>query len=327
MGHISGNTTGAGRRAPGRSWKRLAVLAAPVAALAWAGFALSGGASVTLGPSGPQPTVVTVGYGDTLQFVNTDKVVHGITSSRPELNMPTIAPGATYTTILTGRTATYPFRQTGGKSLKGDIVSLVAGSVSLTASKAVVLYGQPVNLGGVSTFKSAAVSLQRRLRGERGYTQIRALTSAPDGTYSSSVVPAIGAKYRATVAGGQILSPLRSVDVKPVLTIASESGRTKAGHRIKIRAQITPRRAATRLTLLACNTRRGAEIQVAVKRPGPGGGVVFVWPADAGKNLLRVVVSHHDGTPGYVAPSSKRVTVIGVGKLPKLKHHAVRKSC
>src|SRR4051812_30786046 len=152
MGRMRRKHTGAGLRGSRRSRKRLVVLAAPVAALAWAGFALSGAASVSLTSSGPQPPRVTVGWGDTLQFVNADSVPHGITSSRPELNSSTtISPGQTYTTILTGRTATYPFRQTGGKSLPGAVISNVSGTVSLKAAPGRVLYGKTATFSGTAT--------------------------------------------------------------------------------------------------------------------------------------------------------------------------------
>src|SRR3954451_719085 len=214
MGRMRRNHTGAGLRGSRRSRKRLVLPAAVVAALAFAGYALSGAASVSLTNSGPQPSRVTVGWGDTLQFVNADSVPHGITSSRPELNSSTtISPGQTFTTILTGRTATYPFRQTGGRSLPGAVVSNVSGTVSLKAAPAIVLYGKSATFSGVATLFGTPVSLQRRIRGERGWTEIRQLpSSATDGTYSTTLTPAIGAKYRTTIAGGQIVSLLRGVE-------------------------------------------------------------------------------------------------------------------
>jgi len=57
--------------------------------------------------------------------------------------------------------------------------------------------------------------------------------------------------------------------------------------------------------------------------------VKFSWRAEQGKTVLRAVVAHHDSTPGYLAPESRKISVVGVGAPPKkTKHHRPRiKSC
>src|SRR4051795_7619538 len=100
--------TGAGLRES----RRLIVAGVVVASLAFAGFALAttlAGTSVTLGAAGPTPLTVTANWGDTITFVNGDTVAHSLTSARPELSASGIAPGATYTTVLTARTRTYRY--------------------------------------------------------------------------------------------------------------------------------------------------------------------------------------------------------------------------
>ena len=129
--------------------KRVIAAGAVVCSLAFAGFALAltlGASSATLTATGPSPQTITANWGDTVSFVNADTVAHGITSSRPELNA-TIQPGQTFTTVLTGRTATYSYRQTAtvGRSKPGDVVSQVIGSVNLKASAGQVVYGKAVD--------------------------------------------------------------------------------------------------------------------------------------------------------------------------------------
>jgi plastocyanin len=303
-----------------------------IAALAFAGYALSGAVSVTLTNTGPQPSRVTVGWGDTLMFVNGDSVPHGITSSRPELNSSTtLSPGQTFTTILTGRTATYPFRQTGGRSLPGAVVSQVLGSLSLKSSATQVTYGNQVTFSGVATIHGTPVSLQRRTRGERGFTELKVLASDPNtGAYSATITPTIGANYRTTIAGGQIISLLREVDVMPRLTISAPAKKTKTGHRVDIYTRVTPARAAALVTLIQCTASRGAEEQVGRKAPGAGGGAKFSWQAEQGKTVLRAVISHHDSAVGYLSPESKKIAIVGVGKpapKPKHRHRPRIKSC
>src|SRR5262249_41900824 len=109
--------------------RRAAFVAVGAVALVSAGFALSQGMSAALVPSGPNPQTVTIGWGDTITFTNTDTVAHGLTSPLKALSAPTIAPGGTFTTALTGHDGTYGYRQTGGRSKQGSVVLQVTGTV------------------------------------------------------------------------------------------------------------------------------------------------------------------------------------------------------
>jgi len=329
------NTTGTTFRGSRRSWKRLVLPIVVVGALAFAGFAFSGAMTVTLTKAGGQPALVTVNWGDTVMFVNGDTISHGVTASREELNSHgnNIPPGQTFTTVLTGRTATYPYRMTSGSDRgrpAGAIASQVVGSVSMKASATQLAYGKSVTFSGISTFHNSPVALLRRQRGERGFTEIKELTSATDtGAYSVTITPTIGGLYGATVAGGQVDSALAKVDVLPRLTITSQARKTRAGHTINIYTRVTPAASASYVTLIECNVTRGAETLAGRKIVHKGGGVKFSWRAEQGKTVLRAVVAHHDSTPGYLAPESRKISVVGVGAPPKkTKHHRPRiKSC
>jgi hypothetical protein len=290
--------------------------------------------TVTLTSTGGQPALVTVNWGDTVMFVNGDTVSHAVTASRAELNSHAlIPPGQTFTTVLTGRTATYPYRMTFGDDRgrpAGAIASQVVGSVSLKTSATELPWGKSVTFSGISTFHDSPVALLRRQRGERGFTQIKELTSAADtGAYSLTITPTIGALYGTSVAGGQIDSSLAKVDVLPHLTITSQARKTRAGHTVDIYARVTPAVSATHITLLACNVTRGAEGLAGRKVVHKGGAVKFAWRADQGKTTLRAVVAHHDSAPGFLSPESRKITIVGVGAAPKkTKHHRPRiKSC
>jgi plastocyanin len=309
----------AGAELPG--WRRLVAVAAVVGALAFAGYGLSGGFTVSLGPTGPSPQTVTVNWGDTLSFVNTDTIAHGITASRAELNTPTISPGATFTTVLTGRTSTYAYRQTGGgRNKPGAVVSRVVGSVSLKASKRRVLYGQSITLRGTASF--APVTVQRRAEGEHGWRTLASVQPGANGAWTTTVKPTLAAKYRATVAGGQIVSNVDDVRVTPMLTITSPATRTKAGHAVTISSRLTPGAAASRVTLLACNRSRGAWNRVASRRPVASGAVRFTWTAEAGRNYLRATVIRANVMSGYLPPTSRTIQIVAVApKVPTKKRH------
>jgi plastocyanin len=310
-----------------RAVKRLVPIAAATIALGAAGFALAGGVAVTLGPSGPQPKVATVAWGDTLSFVNGDSVAHAITSPREDLRSPAIPPGGTYVSVITARTGTYPYRQTGGKSFTGALVVSTSGTVSLTAQPSSVLYGRSITLTGVSSIPSTPVLIEQHLRGARDWTQIATVTSAEDGEFSTVASLPIGANVRASVASGQVRSKVVHVRVRPRLAIASQARRTVANRRIDVVARITPPNASRRLYLLACSVRSGAWKRVASKRPGSGGGASFKWKAQPGRTLLRVAIKNDDLLKGYSPSASGVISVTAKGALPRLPHHRKRRYC
>jgi plastocyanin len=309
-----------------RGWPVRALAAAIVASLAFVGYALAGSATVSLGPTGPAPQTVTAEWGDTVAFTNTDTAAHGITSARPELNAPTIAPAGSFTTVLAGRAATYRYRQTGGRSAPGAIVLHVSGSVSLATSRSQVVFGQAIRLSGVASYPGTPVVLQQRLPGGKGWKTLATPTSGPDGSYEMSYTPPIGAEYRATIAGGQVASTVSAVDVRPQLTIWSPARKTMAGHRITIRSRITPGDAAAQLTLRQCNASRGVWTRVASVKPGAGGGASFGWTAQAGRNYLETTVVRRDGTVGYVPPTSRKIAITGIAPKAPPKHHGRQKA-
>lgn len=307
--------------------KRLVPIAAASIALGAAGFALAGGVAVTLGPSGPQPKVATVSWGDTVSFANGDSVAHAITSPRDDLRSAEIPPGGTYSSVVTARTGTYPYKQTGGKTFPGFLIVRTSGTVSLTARPKSVLYGRSVTLAGVSSIPSTPVLIEQHLRGARDWTQIAAVTSAEDGEFSTVANLPIGANVRASVASGQLHSTVVHVRVRPRLAIASQARRTVANRRIDVVARITPANASRRLYLLACSVRSGAWKRAASKRPGSGGGATFKWKAQPGRTLLRVAVKNDDLVKGYSPSASGVISVTAKGALPRLPHHRKHRYC
>jgi plastocyanin len=307
--------------------RRLAAASALVGALAFAGFALAaalGSTTTSLTATGPSPRTITANWGDTLAFVNADSVPHGITSSRQELNVATIAPGATYSTILTGRTKTYGYADvepSRGRNarLPGDVVSQVVGTVTLKTSRARVTFGKPITLSGTATL--SPVVLERRLRGEQGFKPLQTLTPAADGTYSLTVTPTLNASFRAAIANGQLKSTFSNVDVAPALKIASPAKKTKASRRVTITSRITPGNSAKRILLLQCNTKRGGWTRVAARKPGPGGGVSFKWPAEAGTNYLKTTVLRSDLTRAFAPPTSAPIKIRAIAPKAKPSKH------
>src|SRR5437899_10218369 len=127
------------------SRRRLRMLLALVAGgvVFAAGFAFAGSSVVTLTATGPQPSVVTVAWGDTVSFVNGDSVTHGVSSPDPDITATTLTPGQTYSVVFKGRTGKKPYVEVSRPtSFYGPaVVVTLNGSLTLGKSSQLVEYG------------------------------------------------------------------------------------------------------------------------------------------------------------------------------------------
>ena len=295
--------------------KRIAI-GAGAAAVAGAGFALAASVSVTLGPKGPEPAVATVEWGDTLSFVNGDSVTHAITSAHNDVGPATLAPGATVGGTETAHAGSYQYRQTGGKSFVGTVVVTATGKVTLKTSQLTVAYGRSVTLSGLSTKPGTAVLIEQRLSGDTSWHPLTTVSSAADGTFGAVVKPEVSAKLRASIADGQIRSEPVAVAVKPLLTISSSARATKVGRSIPISTRLSPAKAATRVTLLACSPYTRGWQTVATRPPGLSGRITFRWTAGYGRTLLRAEIERRYGAQGFLTAQSSTIAVIATGAPP-----------
>jgi plastocyanin len=298
--------------------KPFAVVAAAVVA-ATAGFALAATVSVTLGPKGPQPAVVSVEWGDTLQFVNGDSVTHAITSPHDDIGPATLAPGATVGGTVTLHAGSYQFRQTGGKNFVGTVVVTATGTVTLKASRRTVVYGQAVTLSGVTSKADTPVLIEQRTVGATAWSTVTTVSSAADGTFGDVVKPELSTRLRASVAGGQIRSAPVAVALAPALSISSTARATRVGRTIPISARLSPASAATRITLSECSPYTQGWRTVATRPPGLGGRVTFRWTAGYGRTLLRAGIGRRDAAPGFLTQQSATIAVIAAGSPPNGK--------
>jgi plastocyanin len=303
---------------------RWPLLVAAICALAVAGYAVAGGAEIGLGPSGPQPSTVTVGWGDTVSFVNRDSVSHGLTSRSGGIPAATLAPGQTSTVVMTGHEGSYSYDQTGTKNYPGAVLLKVEGTVTLHASALSIAFGRPLVLTGSASLAGAPVgtpvAIQQHVRGQRGWGDIATVTSGPDGSFSDSIQLKLGGDLRATIAAGQILSPVATVELTPALTIGASPSRLKVGRPFVIRGHVTPARgAASAVTLLHYEAKRHAWRAVARKVQSSSGAVAFRQVATYGRSLFRVGVVKHDVGRGFAAAQSRQVIVTGLGTPPPPK--------
>jgi hypothetical protein len=293
---------------------------AAVAGLVASGYAAAASVIVTLGPSGPQPSRVTVAWGDTLQIVNGDSVAHGLASPRADLRAATVAPGATFTDVVTGRAGTVAYHQTGGKRQDGAVVVALSGSVSLQAADETVLFGKQLSLSG-TTNAGVPVAIAERLAGEPAWHTVVTVTSDAAGAFSAGLPLPLGGRFRASVEGNQVRSKPVRVKLAPQLTLSASPRRGKPGRRIRLRARVVPATAASRVYLYACVPAITRWHRIRSARTA-GGVAVFRGRFLPGRFKLRATLKRHDVAAGYATRTSAAITVRGTGKAPHITHRS-----
>jgi hypothetical protein len=271
----------------GKRLGKLVLLCVVGLALGAAGFALAGTTTLSLTYVGPQPQTATIPWGDTIRITNVDSVAHSLVSSQQEFQTGVIQPGQTFTTVLTGPAHSYSFRQTGGRGFPGKVDVAFSGTVSLS-SNAAVNFGRSVRLHGTTSLHSTPVVLQVHRRGDKKWTTLTTVASSSSGAYAATIRLLRGGKLRATVAAGQIRSPIKQLGVRPTLKASRRGGR--------VIARLQPAAAALRLTL-QCAIGHGHWKRVVSRRPNGAGIVSFA--IRPGRGAVRVAATHRDARDGY----------------------------
>jgi plastocyanin len=290
------------------------LLAVSIVALGGVGYAFAAGTTVSLTANGPQPEVVTVNWGDTVTFSNADSKTHGITIPRIRTESPAIGAGGAYEHVFDGRSGNYLFRQTGGgASFNGTVLVDLTGEVTLTPSAQVISYGQSVRMTGKSPYPGTPVRVALRPPGSGGtWAAVATVTAEPDGSFTTTVEPKMGARYRAQVAADQLASAPVLIAVRPLLRITATARRTKTGRRVTIIGRVTPAQAATSADLEIYDARRRRWFPKARGAVTRSGRVTFRWAALKGQSRLRVAVKPVGLQGGWTATASSSVTITGI---------------
>jgi hypothetical protein len=301
-----------------RRWPLVAVATAGLVA---SGYAAAAHVAVVLGPAGPHPAVVSVDWGQTLDLVNGDSVAHGLASPRPGLNAATVAPGATFSAVMTGRAGTVAYHQTGPRRFDGTVVVVLSGSVSLHKPAHPVPYGRQLRLSGKTTAR-IPVAIEERLAGDTAWESVRTVTSGSTGDFSATLALAVGGRVRAAIDGGQVRSQRVEVSVAPHVTLTATSHRAPVGRRIALRARVLPATATKLVYLYACSPRKGRWHRLVSRQISAAGVTSFRVPTAPGLTRLRAMVRQRGAAPGYAAASSRRVSVTGTGRAPRVTHQS-----
>jgi plastocyanin/phage terminase large subunit-like protein len=196
--------------------RKLIVLA--VALLAVAGPAATAATrQVALARSGFLPASVTITVGDTVTWTNQDSVRRSVVSDTGLFSSGLIDPGQTFSQAF-NQTGTFRYRDGTRTRVRGTVVvRALPATVTLTASKTVLIFGGDVTLSGALSTKQSGqtVTLIAQPYGQPGErVQLRTGT---DGAWSYTAQPRIQTVY--TVQYRNATSGAVTVNVRPRLSL------------------------------------------------------------------------------------------------------------
>jgi plastocyanin len=292
-------------------------IVAGCALLGVAGYALAAEFSVKLTAAGPQPSVFTAALGDTVTFVNNDSSTHTVVDRQTGLQSPALAPGQSFPYVLT-TSGRLTYQQEGSPRSAGQIVVQRTGTVTLKTSRRSIAFGSGAILSGTSSLPAFPVKIEMRGKTAPRWSDLSTVTPASDGSFTVPVRPTEGARYRANVLDGQLLSSLIQIDVRPVLKLTARARTAAAGSLLTLTVRILPADAATSVNLTRFDSQRQRWRSVVTQGVSKGK-ATFRWRVEFGRSLLRAAVVKHGLVPGFAEGSSRAVVVNGTGT-PPVKH-------
>jgi plastocyanin len=197
------------------------------AALALAGSGASATVTVTITKNGYVPKTTTIAAGDTVQFTNSDAVVHQV-ALKPTTGVtctanPLVVPSGQAVTCTFAAAGKYGVSDpnTKGKTFQATITvtaPTAAGGVSLKATPPLVVYGGKSTLAGTLKNGKAGETIQMLAQPCGGQATTTTAASTPGGAFSAVVQPLQNTTYTASLRGSTS-KPL-TVQVRPRIQLA-----------------------------------------------------------------------------------------------------------
>jgi plastocyanin len=283
------------------------------ASLAVAGYALAGTTVVTFTSAGPQPSVASVNWGDTVKFTNADTGPYTLAlADDAGTETQTVPAGGSYAKVFNGKAGSHGYTITGTKKFSGKVSVKVTGTVSLTAAAPSVVFGSDVTLSGNTSFSTTPVTIQQsQALGGAVWSNLSTIMPSADGSFSLTVKPLVAMRYRAITANQQLSSSAVKVTVKPHIVAYIRPHALAVKKKLVARATISPDTAATTV-YLAQHASKGDRWQVVAQAKVNGGVAKLHWaPQRGGKYKLRVEVQRTSLSAGFV-PSASNATRVSV---------------
>jgi plastocyanin len=204
------------------------ILLAGIAVLALTvGSAAAKTVTVTITKNGYVPNSAAIAQGDTVQFTNSDTVVHQVTFKTTTgvtctPNPLVVQPGSSGTcTFQTGGTYTYSDPNSKGNTFRGTIsVTAPPASLSLTVNPLLVAYGGSSVVSGVLSTQQVgdSVDVLAQQCGAATATKLVTVQTTAGGAYTTTVKPLMNTVYSAKDKA--LTTTSTTVRVRPILRLA-----------------------------------------------------------------------------------------------------------
>ena len=183
--------------------------------------------AVTISRDGFVPKSVTIAQGDTVQFTNSDSIVHqiafrsmsGVTCSGSPLVLQTGFSGSC--TFANAGNFSYSDPNTRGNTFRGTVtVTAAPASLSLSAKPALVTYGAAAMLAGTLSPQQAGenVDVLAKPCGASSAAKSATVQTIAGGAYSAAVKPARTTAY--STRSKSVTSSVITVRVRPSMRLA-----------------------------------------------------------------------------------------------------------
>jgi len=273
--------------------RRLLFVAASVLVLALPASSFAATTTVKITARAFSPNSVTVAFGDTVNWVNTDTATHQIVANNGAFASAVLKHNESYsfTFKAAGR---YPYHDALHPKLKGTVtVKGPPPSVTLGTSVPILVYGSQASLTGTVSNGQAneSVAITGQPYGSATVQQLATVTTGTGGGFAYTVQPSILTTYTAhwKTASSQTIS----VQVRPKLTLLPFQGRFYA----KV---LSPVSYAGKYVYLQRLSKFGQWVTVEKLKLGPLSGRLFSMPHVRGTFTYHVYMSVNTAGPGYL---------------------------
>jgi plastocyanin len=280
--------------------RRLLLLLLALVALSVSSSAGAATTGIKITAKGFTPNSVTVNFGDSVTWTNTDTANHQVVADSGSFASPILKHDQTYT--FTFKTAgRFPYHDGIKSSLRGTIrVNGPPPSLTLGASAPIVVAGQPSTLSGVASNQKPGenVTIFGQPWGSGSAVQLAVVQTGTGGGYSYTVSPSILTSYFAQWKTAK--SAPVSVQVKPKLTFMPQGGR------FYTKVIVPDHSFAGRYVYVQRRSAFGQWVTVSKLKLGPLSGRIFSLKRRIGTgfDVYRVYITVDEAGSGYLDGAS-----------------------
>jgi plastocyanin len=281
--------------------KLILLMAVGVATLVVAGSAGADTKTVQITRQGFTPSSTTVAIGDSVTWRNADSVNHQVVANDGTFASPVLKAGETYT-VTFSKSGKTTYHDAFATSKKGTVtVNAPAASVTLNANATRITYGDNTTVSGAVTnqLTSEPVTLTAQPNG-KGTQSIATTTTQANGQFSFGVSPTIQTSYQAHYRTAN--SPNVTVDVAPRIGF----GRIGTRYTAKVTSDLNY---AGHYVWVQRKAPYGSFRNVKRIYLGASSRAVFTLKLVKGRSILRLVLPDNQAGVGYVASTSRMITV------------------